>query len=223
MLTANGELGIYTTDETENLLTGEITVEVEKLAVPFDPPPGRESPAFLKLAGTANFLYLIWSDGYAIRFDARDEERAEAAETFDLTPDAGSITRVQYMIGKTTLLVGSDTGSVQAWFPTRPDGAETIDGIVTVKAHEMQGPASPVTTLGASARSRLAVAGHADGTVRLLLVSAADEVARVSVPTGAAIEAAVVSSKEGGIVAQSARQLVGWELRAGPPDASNRA
>jgi len=217
-LDREGHLALCSTRERANMFTGETTVEFKEVALPYVPPGDRGLPEFVKLGGIGNLLYLIWEDGFTQRYDTRDAAHAAVAETLDLTEGDVRVTEADFMVGKTTLLVGDSAGHVGAWFPIKPADADTIDGVQFVEAHRLEGPASPVTSLAPSPRSRLAAAGYGNGKIRLFFVTTDDLIGEVD--AGAPVLEAVVTPKQDGLVAITADGLVSWDYHAAYPEAS---
>ncbi|MGQ9762859.1 MAG: ABC transporter permease subunit [Thermogutta sp.] len=167
-LTADKVLHIGKTEKKLNFLTGEETtifkggkLNLEKLGL-------GTIPDFLRIAGVADSTYLIWKDGRALRLDTRDLSNLQIGEElFMLSPGEGEITTVSFLIGKTTLIVGSTAGTFSAWFPIKPAEPRTPDGVHLIKAHNYRPGRSKVSAIGISHRSRIFAAVFADGLIRV--------------------------------------------------------
>jgi phosphate transport system permease protein len=122
-MTADGRIFLQRARGRRNMLTGAITYRVSSSEVPYDTRP--ERPAFVKLTGLGDNLYIIWQDGLLYRMDTRDLNEVRHMETVDLSPSADvAISSIGFMIGKTTLLAGDTAGNVTGWFRVRPDALE---------------------------------------------------------------------------------------------------
>ena len=181
----------------------------------------RGPPQYLRLSGIGNIAYLIWEDGFTVRFDARDAERAEAAETFDVTAGDARVTAARFLVGKSTLLIGDSDGRVSAWFPTKPRKVQTIDGTVMATARSVESTGSPVVALAPSPQDRIASVGYADGTVRIFHATTGTRIAEGSF-TGD-LAAIALAPRGDGLVAFGPNGMRRWALAIGHPDATLKA
>lgn len=194
--------------------------EVATHDVAFDSPTAG-LPRAVILSGLADQLYLAWEDGQLLRFDSRRPEKVRLAESLDLLEDKrAKITAVAPLLGRGTLVVGDSTGAIQAWFGSKPAGAETIDGIFFVRAHQLASQGAPVTTLGSSARSRIVAAGRADGSVELLQVTSARRLLRLETESSQPVAAVSIAPKDNGLAAVGAAGLCTWGLDLRHPEAT---
>lgn len=222
-LTADNVLHIGKTEKRLNFLTGEEATIFKGGALNLGELGIGTMPDFVRISGVADSTYLIWKNGRVLRLDTRDLANLRIGEELSLLlPGEGQISTVSFLIGKMTLIVGSTTGSLSAWFPIKPDGAQTPDGVHLVRAHIYQAGESGVSAIGISHRSRLFVALFADGTVRVYHATTGQWVAEPVVPKllgpaegGAGNSVAVaIAPKDNGIVTLSGRQFHLWRLEA---------
>jgi len=172
-LTEDGRLAVHTESVKENMLTGEKVRKLSSVQLPYAPPPGRGLPAHLVLSGVATQVFVLWADGFVLRYDVSDRMKPVLAETENFVEPGVKVTAVTPLVGKSTFVIGDSRGRARAWFLTKPADAGTLDGAVLSLAHEMEGPAAPVTALAPSSRSRVLAAGYASGDVRIFLVTSA--------------------------------------------------
>ncbi len=232
-LTGDGALEISTFQGRYDMLQDGWVFDVVRKPLVYKPEVGREAPDFVRLSGIGNTLYLLWRDGHALRFDARDVMRAAGVdlgvvETFNVLPEGRgerTVEAVTFLVGKTTLMVADSLGHLHAWFPTRPADAYARDGIVTARGHSLapEGSAARVTSMVASKRSRLLATGHADGTVRLVHVTTEQQLAQVASQQAGAVQALAFAPKEDGLVAWSERAMERWAVDVGHPEATLRS
>jgi phosphate transport system permease protein len=180
LLSADGTLRTSSIVSKKNLLTGKITRKLSGGDMQLPPRTGFGLPKYLMLTGVGDNVLLIWEDGHFVRVDARNIEAPKVAEEAELL-GAGdlTVTASQFMIGKTTLLVGDSSGRVRAWFGIKPAEAPTPDGIVYAVGHEFPASGSALTVLTTSTRNRTMAAGYADGRVRLYYVTSEKFLAEV--------------------------------------------
>ncbi|MCS6849532.1 MAG: ABC transporter permease subunit [Gemmataceae bacterium] len=223
VLTEDGRLRTTFVSRRENLLTGEVVQELLGGELTLPRRGSRGLPDYLLLSGIGDSVYAIWDDGHLLRVSTQDLEEPTIAESRQLVDVGESITAVQFLIGKTTLIVGDSTGRVRAWFGTRPKEAATSDGTVLVAAHEFAGHGSAVTALASSARTRLLAVGHADGQVRLWYVTSDKDVGSVTAAAGLPVRGLALAPRDDGLLAEGAGQLRHWRLDLGHPEVTFRA
>ncbi|GIW79857.1 MAG: hypothetical protein KatS3mg105_1664 [Gemmatales bacterium] len=211
-LHANGELRLNTVIKKENLLTLETNYELTGEVVSYPSTPGRPRPDHLFLSAEGKQIFLLWKDGYLLRLDVRDPAKPKVAETKDILPEADAeVTIVRHMIGKGTFLVGDSLGTIRAWFLAYSDHANTSDGLALFNAHTFPGDGSAVTALTTSSRSRMAAAGFADGSIKLLYVTNDNVMLRLPA-TGSPVQALALAPKENGLLAYDAKEVRYWEI-----------
>ncbi len=138
-LTADGRIFVQRARGRRNMLTGAVTYQTTTGEITYE---GRnEPPAFLRLTGLGDNLYVIWRDGILHRFDTRDYKAITRMEIVDLSPAPGvAITAIGNMIGKTTLLVGDAAGHVTGWFRVRPDAVKDTPDLTVTRREWIPGP-----------------------------------------------------------------------------------
>ncbi len=221
---ASGEsrLVLLRVEKSENLLTGEVGWETKRSALPYSDDARRGFPAWLLLSGGGDLLYLAWKDGHLVRYDLRDADAPVAAEEVELTDAACELTSLAFLIGKNTLIAGDARGALSAWFPTKPPGSRTSDGIVLARAHRLRESGPAITALAVSERSRVVAAGDAGGSVGLWHVTSARRIAAMEPPSSAAepIQALVLAPKEDAVLAFSAGGVRRYEVDLRHPEAT---
>ncbi len=227
---ADGKLSISSIDKRHNFLTDTMEYETVEKPLEYDPPEGRGAPAFLKLSGIGNTLFLIWRDGLMLRFDARDEVLADArdlevVEDVLLFGENGDrvVDRVQFLVGKSTLMVADEQGELSAWFATRPSGAYPRDGIVMAAGHTLRAhDAFPLRTtfMAPSRRSRMLGVGYEDGSVRLYHVTTKQELLAVATDKAEPVLGLAMAPKEDGLIAWTRSGMQRWHVDPGHPEAT---
>jgi phosphate transport system permease protein len=227
VLTGDDKLLVNRVTERRNLLTDEVVQKATRTELPFQPRRGR-SPRHLALTGHGESILVIWENGEAVRFDARDLSRPVVAEEIDLVPDDNAtLTAVELLIGRRTLLVGDSSGMVCAWFGVRSDDGRTSDGISLTRAHELpavppgsaDGRGAGVTALAASSRTRMAMAGYQDGKVRLFQVTSAEMRIEAAV-NDAVVTAVAIGPKDDRLYALTRETLWAADLDPKYPEVS---
>lgn len=216
-ITGDGVFHISSISTRRNLLTGETTVTLDggSLAVPH---LERGIPSHLLLSGIADSAFLVWDDGDVVRIDTRDLATPEVTEETDILPEPGlRLTRLNFLIGKTTLIAGDSEGGIRAWFRVKPQNASTGDGSVLISAHEFAGSGAAVTALAPSFRSRVLGVGYADGTVRLFHVTSNQMLTELQVGD-ASVGALAISPKDDRLAAIVGSELIDLDIDAPHPE-----
>ncbi len=219
LLTDDAELRIARVKRTVNILTKKVTTKLSQGAIDVELPSGK-LPTHLKLSGLGDCVYLAWDNGNLKRFDTRLINQPELAEEVDLVPDAGKLTSLGFLVGKTSLVVGDSEGRLSVWFRIKPSDATTPDGSVLRLAHQLPTRKVAVTSLAASMRSRMLTAGYADGGVGLFHVTSKQQLAEARIEGDAPVMSLSLSPKEDSIIAltKSGAQL--WKVDAPHPEAT---
>jgi len=205
-------LTVNSISETRNFLTGAVTPRVTKINLPYEPAANAGRPSHFLISGLGDTAYLAWRDGQLHRFDMRNLQAPVIAEKVNLIDRPnGRLEILQFMIGRTTLLVGDETGRIDAWFAVKPSNATTSDGQYLRRTHELGTYGSPVTAIATSARSRMMAAGFADGSVRLFHVTTNQILTQWPSEGTGPIRAMAMGAKDDVVLVASEKGL--WEHR----------
>ncbi len=219
-----GGVGAYLLgfEEKSDFLTGETTFKsTPPVEIAFEARPS--APARIALSASGSELLLGWDDGLLDRFNLRDPANIERLERgYLVDPNGGSkLTALAPILGGTTFLWGDSAGRLRGGFPVRPQEAAdpaAVPGLlqpirhpeidaIFAKTKELSAGGGEVRALAASSRSRLAVAGRADGKVELYHVTSANKLLTIELPGGEAVMAVALAPKEDGIVAATAKNV----------------
>ena len=217
-LGARGAFALIELERRENMLTGEVELESRRHALSLERAPGDVLPARVLLNESATSAIALWTDGRLMRWDLRAPDAARIAQTTDAAPGEATVTTAAWMLGKTTLVVGTSRGALHAWFPVQRDNASTGDGIEFVRAHELARSGPAWVALASSARSRVLAGADADGAIRLWNVTNERELLRVE--AGAAPAGLALAPKENALLALDASGARAWDLDLAHPEAS---
>jgi phosphate transport system permease protein len=219
-LTAEGKL--QSVNKRENMLTGEMTSEFTEVAFAI-PRAAKEPPKYLVVSGVGDNVFVVWADGQMIRVDTRDPDVPAVAEIVDLLGDPKlEVTAFEGLLGKTSLVVGDSSGRVRVWFRVARPGSNR-DGAAMAAAHEFPATGQAVTSLATSDRSRLFVAGYADGQVRAFYVTSEKLLAVISTKDNSPIQTIAIAPNENGIIALSPNGVWEWDFNPGYPETTLRS
>lgn len=225
-------------EEKTDFLTGETTFKsLDPVEIAFE--ARSTPPTRIALSASGSELLLGWDDGLLDRFNLRDPTRIERLERgYLLDPAGGSrLTALAPILGGTTFLWGDSAGRLRGGFPVRPQEAgdpSAVPGLlqpirhpeidaIFAKTKELAAGGGEVRALGASSRSRLALAGRADGKVELYHVTSATRLLSLELPGGEPVVAVALAPKEDGIVAATANNVYHAVIETGYPEAGFRA
>ncbi len=217
----DGKLCLGAVKRIENMMTGEETLRFRGGELPYRPDPGGAEPMALRLLGNGDNVLVVWRDGRAVRFDARELAQSVEAEVLDFTPDPrAQITALDAILGERTLLVGDSLGNVSAWFRARPPDAGTVDGARMVKAHEFTEINSAVTCIAPSPASRTFGVGRADGSFELYFLTSEKLLASARLEGDGPLTALAIAPREDLVLAESASATQSFELVSPHPESS---
>lgn len=220
-LSSGGTLHLVEASSRTNLLTGAVTTTLSRGEIPFSASDEQGAPSWLLLSGLGDNLFVAWRDGRLARYNTRDLRDPKLAETIDMLPEADiSLTALCFQMGKASLISGDSAGRARVWFMKRAEESKSADGMHLVPAHDLERFESPVTTIGASTRSRIAAIGYADGSTRLFhLTSQRMLVEAPPSGTPAAFVAAVaLGPKDDAFVVAAASGFSVWTFDAANPE-----
>lgn len=218
---ATGALRIVAVKQQKNPATGQLEKKKTEAQVALETRPGRE-PRGVFFWGGSGSLAVLWDDGRLARYDVRKLEKSQLTEVHELVDKGRELTSWQLLPGRGTLLVGDADGRLGVWFPTRPDSAETSDGLVLVRARSVPLASEPLVGLATSARRRLAVVGTASGEAVVVNITTGDLLARASGVSGPA-QALALAPKDDSVLVGGPAGLARLALRAPHPEATARA
>lgn len=212
---------LATIEKRENPFTGETISSASSIALPWTGRSDGAEPRNVLVSGVGDRLFVVWRDGMARRYDARDVDRITLAEELDFVDGAGELTSLSFLIGRTTIVVGDSRGRLRAWFGVRPASATAVDGVEYVLAHELvdEGGAR-ATSVASSSRGRAIVAGFADGAVRVYHVTSQKELFTERLDPPTPVVAVVFAPKDDGFAAWTNERSSRWTADLGHPEAT---
>ncbi|NNJ24954.1 ABC transporter permease subunit [Alienimonas chondri] len=133
-------------------------------------PAGTELPAgpptFVRVAARASEVIAAWPNGRAVRFNTRNARNPKFAEALQLVEDGRTLTALEWVTGRGTLLAGDDAGALTGWFASRGNADGGARSLTLAKRYP-QGAAA-VTAIGPHPVDRLAAVAYGDGTARVV-------------------------------------------------------
>lgn len=210
--------------ERKNQITGKSTTGRADSEIPLEK---SIRPAHVLVSGLGDAVYVLDEKGLLLRYDTRKPSKPVMRESKQLFAEAGNqgsrVTAAGFLVGKTTIVVGDSEGRIQTWFPAKSEAAETGDGTRLISARRFPSQGSAVRSLASSSRTRLVVAGFADGHVRVLHVTTGrwvhdvtvQETVSASSPT---VYAVAMAPKDDGFLALANHEIARWEFDPRHPE-----
>ena len=179
---------------SENLLTGEVTLEQERLNLPQLAEPIRQ----LLIDPRHMWFYAISGKASADVFDLR---RKQLNGRYKLVGDGGEITSVSPLLGGISLMVGDSRGSIGQWFMVRAaDGRAELKNVRNFKLGS-----SPVRQILPEERRKGFLALDDSGSVGIFHSTAHRTLLKEPVADGAAL--AAMSPRATRLLLESAQGL----------------
>lgn len=229
VLTEDGKFNLVRTAARKDFF-GNVTGLTAKapISLPYEE---RENASvkFIGLDSLANKLFLIYDDGLARRLDIRNPTQARLAEEQVLVEPGEKVSVVRFALGRETLLIGYDDGRISRWGSIALEQAEAdklgvelgVDGFAMIQTGDMNpSTGTQVTLLAASPRSRIAMAGFADGTVRMFNSTSNDLLLELDPELGEPLDNAYITGKEDGIFVMAGPTLVAYDFEPKHPSAT---
>jgi phosphate transport system permease protein len=219
-LDRGGVLQLRSVRQRHNLLTGEVTRQLSggrmELADAYD----GSQPAYLRLTGLGDNVFVAWTDGRLLRLDTRDITAPHLEEELDLVEDAqASLTSLGFQLGRSSLVSGDSQGRLRVWFRVRDENTLAGDGTHLVLARELPAAPAAVTALAPSARTRMLAAGYADGSVRLFHVTSRRLLAEGKLTDAAGpVSALALAPRDDALLAVEDARLGLWSIDAPHPE-----
>ncbi len=218
-ISSSGTLHLKEINSRYNMLTGKTTLTLYggSMAVPG---MAGNPPDFLRLAGLGDNVFLAWRDGRLLRVDSRRADEMRIVENINLLRDGSSrLTLLEFLVGKTSLVAGDDSGNVSVWFRIKPADGETTDGAVLVRAHDLEPLPGTATSFCASRLSRQIAVADDRGHFNLYYVTNQRTLERLEEPrVSDGIMALAMSPKDDGLVALTDTGIFKWALDIPHPE-----
>ncbi|MDY7108749.1 MAG: ABC transporter permease subunit [Planctomycetota bacterium] len=213
--------------ESQDMMTGRTRVRFRAVhPLPYTTYEGGHA-SFVRVASLGALVYAAWPDGRLVRIRTTDPAHPFVAEELDVVEDPGAtLTSLQFLLGRETLLAGDSTGRVQGWFAVSAedrDGArQTPDGFVLDPARRFSDASdeTAVTALGSGTRRRIFVAGHDSGAIGVFYATAETKLLTIDEAAGSPVRIVTVSPKEDAIVAVTGEAIHRWNFDPRYPEAN---
>ena len=118
-------LTVHVANLRTNIISGREELKFNRaITVELKNPP-QSQPKFVRIGALAGNVYVAWEDGRWQRFRNDSAGSFEFAEAGDFVEDDQvTLTALEWVIGRETLVAGHSDGSVDGWFTVPYDGSE---------------------------------------------------------------------------------------------------
>lgn len=190
----DGALHALKIASTENLMTGEVSLEEERMALPQLADPIKA----LRVDPRHMWLFAVSGRSSVDVFDLR---RKQLNGRYKLIGGKGEITTVASLLGGISLMVGDSTGGIGQWFMVRGDDGQSE--LKNVRNFQLDG--QPITQILPEERRKGFLALDSDGTLGIFHSTAHRTLLTDQVADGAAV--AAMSPRATRLLVESGDQL----------------
>ncbi|MDP3814618.1 ABC transporter permease subunit [Pseudomonas sp.] len=188
------ELHLLSLSRSENLLTGETSLEEQRIALPQIAAPIKE----LVIDPRQMWLYVINGKATADVFDLRNNS---LNGRYQLLDGGAEVTTVTQLLGGISLMVGDSQGTIAQWFMVR----DADDKSTLTRIRDFQLDGSAITQILPEERRKGFIALDADGTLGIFHSTAHRTLLTEQVADGAAI--AALSPRANRVLVESQGQV----------------
>lgn len=176
-----------------------------------------ESPGWVVLLDEGREILCFWEDGRTQRYSVSGSSYT-SSESLVATDEGETITCIQPLLGRGTVLIGTDLGRVHTLMLTR--AADDGDGgrnLVRVKSFAID--TSPIQAFAISRRDRTFAAADSTGEIRIWHATSGKLIGSASMP-GGNTQAITIAPKLDGLYAVNESGVASWHLKPGHPNAT---
>lgn len=176
-----------------------------------------QSPGWVLLLDEGREVLLLWEDGRAQRYSV-SQDAYSLTESTSATDEGESITRIHPLLGRGTVLIGTDRGRVLTLMLTRPD-EQRAGNRNLVRVRSFQIGDSPIAALAISRRDRTFAAVDSAGEICIWHATSGKQIGAALMPGGSA-SAITIAPKLDGFYAVNESGVASWRLEPGHPKAT---
>jgi len=172
-ITSDGRLVFYSKFREYSLLgDGEIREYLFELSDNI-----KDSPTDLSMDSEGEKLFVSTSGGLLYYFDVSDKSAPESLTNILATENKTSITKIQFLLGDQSIIVGDVKGNINSFMKVLDDGSER--GWKLVKFHTFESQNSAITSLSGSSRNKSFIAGSEDGSSMLYYLTTGKTILKI--------------------------------------------
>ena len=201
-----------------NMLTGATTTSLTSSELP-GLPKGVTVRNVL-MTDKADQVYVVDAGGMVYRYDTRNFDAPQLAETVDLLPGDVTVGAVGFLIGEQSLVMAGSDGSVGVYFRLQNSATRNLDGYVLTRAHALEAHAAPVIAMDASQRGKMFVTADANGEIWLRHSTSEQVLLKLKPAQGTPrYRAIALAPRENGVLGISDDgKVYAWDITAAHPE-----
>ena len=150
-----------------NMMTGAETVTTTTTELPPLALDAGVNVTSILLSGNADRAIVGTDDGFVHRYDLRNMDAPQLAETRRVADDGIAVTAMTFLSGEESLVVGGEDGSLSVFFRLQTGTPDTTDGRELIRSREHAPMPSAVVDLSEAQRQKEFVAVDAEGNVHV--------------------------------------------------------
>jgi phosphate transport system permease protein len=213
---ANGAVRLSRAEGRLNMLTRQMRMTLSSATLPALPVGTAVTDVLMTSA--ADQVYVAQRDGTVLRYDTRDFDKPQLAETVDLVPGNATLDAFGFLIGEQSIIAGSSDGAVNVYFRLPIEGAKSTDSFTLVKAHQLEPHEAPVIGLAVSQRGKVFATADTKGNVWVRHSTSEQTLARVT-GKGAA-ESLTLAPRDNGVLAITGTGGILWNIDIPHPEST---
>ncbi|MCP5021119.1 MAG: ABC transporter permease subunit [bacterium] len=220
MIDGGGSVRVLRVRETENMMTFEVERMVDATDLTSILPQRDQKPTQVLLAAGATQAYVVYPDGTLVQVSLLLFSTPALVESISVLESGADLERIEFLPGRSTLLVSDSKGKLSSWFSVRPEeGGESM--LTRIQDYNEGG--SGLQSLAFSHRSRMFLAGRNDGSIVAQQATTGSVVHTFQIPPGERILQLAFHPRQNGVVALTDRGLHNWRVDFGYPEATLRS
>lgn len=168
----------------------------------------------------ADQVYIAEKSGTVYRYDTRNFNNPELAETLDLAEGPIDINVFGFLIGEQSIVVGGSDGSVNIYFKLPSDTAKSTDGFTMVRAKTLEPHDAPVVAMDVGQRGKTFITADADGNIWMRHSTSEQVLLRLSPGDGKpSYQAVALSPRQNAVLAlASDGSAYAWDVDVPHPE-----
>jgi phosphate transport system permease protein len=214
----DGAPAVSVAESKPNLFTRKVTTKVEKVALPKLEASAPITHALVTDNGEE--VFFADEDSKIYRYDLRDFDKPEPAETVNLLPAGVKLGSLGFLLGERSIVVGGSDGSVNIFFLLRRPDAKTKDGYELVKTRVFDPQERGIKAFAASQRGKTFAVVDAGGRMWIRHGTSEKTLFKLDAAKGARFLVALAPRLDGAITLTDNNKAHFWDLNMPHPEIS---
>lgn len=206
-----------------NLMTGEQTINMERVALPPLPAGVADSIHSVLLTQKADAVMIADVEGTIYRYNTQNIKSPILAEQAHILPKT-QLRAFNFLLGEKAIVLGGADGSLGIFFVLEREGSETQDGQALVQARRFAATAAPIQLFSPSNRGKSFAIALENGDIQILHGTSQKILASFpAAQTGTSYQKILMAPRFNGLFAlQQDGQVHFWEFDVPHPETTFR-